>query len=97
MRKLRLSLDTLQVESFTADTAQAHAGTVIGNVGPTQNQICWTALCPLSWDCSDSECTRNIYCVSVFPCFPTNGYSCQCQTENTCAGPTCAVYPNQCV
>lgn len=43
MRKIKLQLDTLVVESFTAAPAEGYRGTVVGNSNPTNGPHCGSA------------------------------------------------------
>ncbi|MBV9109736.1 MAG: hypothetical protein JO306_10055 [Gemmatimonadetes bacterium] len=59
MRKLRMELDDLQVESFAAE-AEGAAGTVQGN----DDEI--TPLCTVTRQCPDASCHAT--CDTCVPC-----------------------------
>lgn len=89
MRKLKLSLDDLRVDSFHAVAHPADAGTVVGHTGKSyceSDSVCDT--CPLSCAGSCQSC----YDTCLFTCED----SCQCSGNvSACGGcqtwETCAV------
>ena len=90
MRKLRLDLDNLQVESFAAESDSKKSGTVQGHTGGVLGDTCAPQGCTgdlCSVDCTGlgSECYTNdpVYyaCTGEDPC--TGAAAC---TYNTCTG-----------
>ncbi|HEU0015262.1 MAG TPA: hypothetical protein VFQ45_16340 [Longimicrobium sp.] len=79
MRKLKLELDSLKVESFDLETSESPAeGTVLGaefNQDPGTGETCDGGGGGSGW----------IGCITVYPCVPTNEWTCQI----TCQGYTC--------
>jgi len=62
--KIKLHLESLDVESFTASVDDAQIGTVKGNEGPTVYSACWSQ-CFVDTACClepTTECTRDINC-----------------------------------
>lgn len=76
MKKLKLDLDDLRVETFETERGKASRGTVMGaDVGEPVTIV-------------EPEST-NIYCITVQPCIPTNTDECySCQASCTCPDPT---------
>jgi hypothetical protein len=83
MRKLKLELDRLEVESFDTASTQKRKGTVIGEELCTCNTYCGQATCPgcptcdntCAYTCDDATC----------PACPTCANTC----ANTCDDPSC--------
>jgi hypothetical protein len=70
MKKLRLALDELEVETFhVAAAEEERKGTVFGN---SENPNCgYTAVggpCLITSDCTDSPCTAPYYCAGTYEC-----------------------------
>ena len=78
MQKLKLSLDSLQVESFHAEGARGARGTVAGH-GYTEY--------------ADESCfgTCNADCTRWGTCDGTCAGSCNGSCANTCGGSTCVI------
>jgi hypothetical protein len=105
MRKLKLSVDALQVESFHAEAPQPNRGTVAGHTGPEE---CVSPYGSCERWCTDGTC-NNTCPASCFGTCGTCGNSCNgtcdfftcggcstrdtecnCQTFETCPGaPIC--------
>jgi len=77
MRKFKLDVEELTVESFATDTASGALGTVKAHslIGAEGDAIAITAPPPASWDCS-----QNPY---------TQCDSCYLSCIDTCNQPTC--------
>jgi len=75
MRKLRLDLDELNVESFETDAKPAENGTVFGEQQPC---TCYTACtCPGCPTCGSCENTcGGASCGSCYPCESRDYYTC---------------------
>lgn len=94
MRKLRLDMDNLVVESFEIDGVQSRRGTVMGRANTDSCSVEW-GLCPNPCDTIHAFCTQQ-GCYNTMVC-DTNetacvGRSCQlsCGSCNaTCAPETC--------
>jgi hypothetical protein len=96
MRKLKLEMDDLAVESFTVDESQRVRGTVAGMTGAT---ACDTGGCGGYCQSSPLSCGCNTNAGCIFPtdsCGPTetfDQFTCHCQYPNTdyhvcCGGPS---------
>ncbi len=85
MRKLKLDLDTLNVESFVAGHGAAQAGTVRGRIDPFYPQV------PETLDLCDVGTTVGPGSVYTYTCgaYPTN-CGCAPTWRDTCWKPTCA-------
>lgn len=84
MRKLRIRIDALQVETFVTDAvSRGHTGTVNGNGREPQQPI------PTDDTTGGTGGSGNIFCISAYPCVPTNEHSCQGTCYASCNG-TCA-------
>lgn len=91
MRKVKLELEALEVESFETGTEQKPNGTVLGRVathtcdlqcGNTPNGTCHGELTCLLWDtCVESNCG-----------YYTCDYGCPASVGETC-DPSCNVCP----
>jgi hypothetical protein len=83
MRKLKLDLDALDVESFDANPPAAEdRGTVQGAAPPPDNQL------PPD-DTTGGGGSGNIYCISAYPCVPSNEATCNAATCGHTCWPTC--------
>lgn len=86
MRKLKLSVEDLRVESFHAVGAAANAGTVVGHTGKSwceSDSVCDT--CPLSCNGSCESCETCVTCEVSCPC--SGEFTvCGCHTWETCPG-----------
>ncbi len=97
MKKLKLHLEELAVESFIPDRRRGERGTVAGreitqNCGDTS--ICTGASCNGSCyaSCGDINC-GSYYCAESWPCGGSAGTSCNAPCVNTCDGAnTCNPY-----
>lgn len=76
MRKLRLNLDALQVESFETDEARAARGTVLGNEELSYYCETWEQDCRTAGHAS-CQATRCVSC-------STGGASAQCEPTWNC-------------
>jgi hypothetical protein len=98
MPKLKLSLDTLQVDSFQADPAAAARGTVLGQ-SVTQyadescfescNGTCAAAGCGSGYASCYGTCYNSCggSCAASCTCPPNTDYTaCGCETWETCPG-----------
>ncbi len=71
MKKLKLSLEDLKVESFETHPNNFSKGTVVGNTGSCPIPICWSPNCNTrpddgcTWDCRNE--TSDITCVDECP------------------------------
>jgi hypothetical protein len=101
MRKLKLSLDTLQVESFHATVNESARGTVPGH-GWTEyaDESCFGTCvgnCTRDGSCNNT-CNASCYgtcagtcvtCANTCDCPPNTDYTaCGCQTWETCPNAT---------
>ena len=88
MRKVRLQLDALQVESFQTAAAPPERGTVQGHAPPPDHR-----------DTGETGTggggSGDIFCISAYPCVPTNEHSCQGTCYVSCNG-TCAPAGQMC-
>ena len=85
MRKLKLSVDALQVESFHAEAPQPNRGTVAGYTGPEE--------CVSPYGSCEKWCTQEGTCntcqASCYgTCYNTCGNSCAGTCDFTCGGCT---------
>jgi len=105
MRKLKLSLDSLQVESFHANESDSLRGTVPGHSGATQHadESCFgtcVSFCTRDGSCDTcaGSCNGTCYntcgatCYATCNCPPGTGATeCGCATFETCPGaPICS-------
>lgn len=96
MRKLKLSMDALQVESFHAENPDPERGTVAGYSNPEEcvspNGTC-EKYCT-DWSCNTCQGSCNGTCGTCAPtgdtclgtCGCTGETQCNCQTWETCWG-----------
>lgn len=105
MKKLRMELDALKVESFETERA-AGAGTVIGAgvlvgdaVAQTYPNCSEIDACPSAWQCTpngtcyDPSCAQANTCAKTCAatCFHTCANTCpQSCYQPACSGPICA-------
>lgn len=92
MRKLKLSIEALQVESFQATGPEAPRGTVAGHaVTIYDDESCFescnggcTAYASCNGWCGSYSCPGT--CYDTCRCVPTEYTRCDCQTWETCPG-----------
>ena len=92
MRKLKLSLDALQVESFQPAGPEARRGTVPGHAGTYYyDESCFescnggcTVYASCGGGCGSYSCPGT--CYDTCNCVPTEYTRCDCQTWETCPG-----------
>lgn len=81
MKKLRLNLDTLSIQTFEVDRSTRERGTVQGHLPSTAPDVC--------------AYTRNWYCTFGYECTAYPEYCMaqptaeQCINTYSCNGPTC--------
>jgi hypothetical protein len=108
MKKLRLELDSLAVESFDTAAAQKPKGTVFGEQC-TCNTMCAQQTCPgcptcdntCAYTCDDATCPACPTCAASCngsceaTCYGTCGeYTCAFTCEETCRPRLCGYYTN---
>lgn len=82
MRKLKLDLDSLRVDSFeTNDEEKVPRGTVRGHVDYTNPIVCDTAV-----DCSFNTCLSNCFTECAVTCYQTCEFTCEmsCHYGSSC-------------
>jgi hypothetical protein len=79
MKKLKLDLDALQVETFEAERTPKPRGTVPAHASSGGGYLCANQCVALpSQHCSAWECNSIVGCMS-------NEYTCNCTIVNSCA------------
>lgn len=94
MRKLKLSLDSLQVESFDTDASQSMRGTVAGRAVTDYPDECVTPAgtcfknCSVDATCNscDYSCAGSCWGTCGASCNGSCGASCGCNTDYTACG-----------
>jgi len=81
MRKLKLNLEALHVDSFEITDEDARRGTVHGHVDYTHPIVCDTAV-----DCSYNTCQSNCFTECAVTCYQTCEYTCEmsCHYGSSC-------------
>jgi hypothetical protein len=90
MRKLRLELDELAVESFEVGKEQAEAGTVHGE---QQTYTCQPATC-LDATCVDVECYTHRPTEPYYPSCIETCHTCELSCNPTCVQTYCWSCPD---
>ena len=82
MRKLKLNLEALNVDSFElTDAEKARQGTVHGHVDYTHPRVCDTAV-----DCSFNSCPSYCHTACAATCIETCDFTCEmsCHYGSSC-------------
>lgn len=103
MKKLKLNLEELKVESFdTSSSIGKSKNTVRGYATGDSNSTCNTSVC--DEPCNFTDCLNDNTCIATCAntCGVTCGHSCNGTCHDTCDGITCDIsclrtcYPTNC-